>query len=163
MVLQANAQSPTKHSVGVSWDYLGFNSTYSKNSEKRSFGTIGFDYRYRFNEWIAAKGSIGWSHSWFGADADPAYAYPKKDNAILLLAGCDVNWLQKGMLQLYSGVAGGVDVRVQKNDRGSYTTMGLAGQFDAIGLELEWGRAFVDMSAGWGSLGCIRLGTGLRF
>lgn len=153
----------TKHSVGVSWSYWGFNSTYSKNSEKQTFGTFDVNYAYRFNRWIAVNGSAGWSHSWFAADANPANAYPKKDNSFLLLAGCDVCWFQKGVLQLHSGVAGGLDIRVQKNDRGSYSTTGLAWQFDAVGLRLNWERVFMDMAAGWGSRGCIRIGAGFNF
>lgn len=163
MAFNANAQPLPKHSVGVSWSYFGFNSTFSKNSEKKTFGTIGINYEYRVNKWIAVNGNIGWSHSWFKVDANPTYAYPKKDNAILLLAGCDVNWFQKGILHLHSGVAGGVDIRVQKNDRGSYTTVALAGQFDVIGLKLDWKRAYIDLLAGWGSTGCIRLGGGFKF
>jgi len=163
VALQVNAQPLMRRSIGVSWNYFGFNSTHSNNSEKQTFGTIGVNYGYCFNKWIEVNGSIGWSHSWFGPDANPAYAYPKKDNSILLLAGCDVNWFQKGLIQLYSGVAGGVDVRVQKNDRGSYTTMELAGQFDAVGMELDLGRAYIDMSLGWGSMGCVRLGAGIKF
>jgi len=164
--LQASAQSSDdlqkKHSVGVSWDYMGYNSTHSKNSDKKTFGTVGVKYSYHCNKWISVNGKAGWSHAWFGDDADPLHAYPKKDNAILLLAGCDVSWFQKGIIQLHSGVAGGVDVRVQKNDRGSYTTVGLAGQFDALGLKLDWDRIYVDMSAGWGSMGCVRLGVGFK-
>lgn len=163
MALQVQAQSMTKHAVGISWNYFGFNSTYSKNSEKKTFGTFVIDYEYRFNKWIAINGNVGWSHSWFAPNANPATAYPKKDNAILILPGCDVYWFQKGIVQLHSGVAGGVDIRVQKNNRGSFTTVGLAGQFDAIGLKLNWSRAFIDFAAGWGSLGCIKVGAGLNF
>jgi len=163
MALQARAQEQSNHSLGVSWGYLGFNSTHSKNSDKKTFGTIGLDYECRLNRWVSVKGEIGWGHAWFGADADPVHAYPKKDNAVLLLAGCDVYWFQKSIVQLHSGVAGGADIRVQKNDRGSYTTVGLAGQFDALGLKLGGRRAYVDMAAGWGSMGCIRIGTGIRF
>jgi len=151
------------HSLGASWSYMGFNSTHSKNSDKKTFGTVGIKYEYRINQWVAVNGNLGWSHSWFGADADPTNAYPKKDNAILALAGCDVTWLHKGIVQLHSGVAGGVDIRVQENDRGTYTTAQLAGQFDALGLRLDWSRAYLDLSAGWGSMGCIRIGTGIKF
>lgn len=163
IVLQVQAQSMAKHSVEISWNYFGFNSTYSKNSDKKTFGTIVLDYGYRFNKWIAINGKVGWTHSWFNADANPITAYPKKDNAILILAGCDVYWFQKDILQLHSGVAGGVDIRVQNNNRGSYTTLGLSAQIDAIGLKLNWSRAYIDFAVGWGSLGCIKLGAGINF
>jgi len=163
MAAEANAQSLEKHSVGASWSYYGFNSTYSKNSDKRTFGTFGLNYGYRFNKWISVNGNLGWSHSWLREGANTAYAYPLKDNAILILAGCDVSWFRKGLLQLHSGISGGVDIRVQKNYRGSYTTVAFAGQLDVIGLKLDWKHAYVDMSAGWGSMGCIRLGAGYKF
>jgi len=158
----ATDQLKVEHSVGMSWGQLGFNSTHSKNSDKKTFGTIGLNYACRFNRWITLSGDIGWTHSWFSPDADPALAYPKKDNAILLLAGCNICWFQSGILQLQSGVAGGLDVRVQKNDRGSYKTVGLAGQFDALGAKLDWKRTYASLSVGWGSMGCVRLGVGIK-
>ena len=161
MALQVQAQ--THHSVGASWSFMGFNSTYSKNSEKQTFGTLGLQYEYRFSELIALNANLGWAHSWFGPDANPQYAYPLKDNAILVLAGCDVKWLRRGSLELHSGIAGGMDIRVQQNKRGTYTTMGLAGQFDAVGIRLNRNHAYLDLSTGWGSMGCIRLGAGYRF
>lgn len=161
--VNAYAQTQEKHSVSASWNYFGFNSTYSKNSDKKTFGTIGITYGYRFNKLISVNGNVGWSHSWFKEGATPSYAYPKKDNAILILAGCNVDWFHKGMIHLHSGVAGGVDIRVQTNDRGSYSTVGLAGQLDAIGLTLDLNRLFIDLTSGWGSMGCIRFGVGYNF
>lgn len=159
---ESNVRPNVEHSVAAGWNFMGFNSTYSKNSQKKTFGTIGVGYRCRFNKWISASGNIGYTHSWFIADADPAYAYPKYDNAIILLVGCNVHWFQKGLFQLYSGVMGGMDVRIQKNNRGSYSTFGFAGQFDAVGAEFAWKRFFASVSAGWGSMGCIRLGVGIK-
>ena len=159
----AAAQDTSGHSLMASWGYFGFNSTYSKNSDKLTFGTVALEYGYTFNRYVAVNATLGYSHSWFREGADPALAYPKSDNSIMVLAGCSVYWFRSGCVTLGSAVSGGVDTRIQKNDRGIYTTIGLAGQFDAIDARFNFGKAFLDASAGWGSLGCIRIGAGYRF
>lgn len=163
LVSGAAAQNASGHSVMASWSYFGFNSTYSKNSDKSTFGTVCLKYEYAFNRFAAVNATVGYSHSWFREGADPALAYPKKDNSVMILAGCSSTWFSSGCISLGSAVSIGADTRIQKNDRGSYTTLGLAGQLDAIDARFTFGKAFLDASAGWGSLGCVRVGAGYRF
>ena len=159
----AAAQDASGHSVTASWSYFGFNSTYSKNSDKATFGTACLKYEYAFNRFAAVNATVGYSHSWFREGADPSRAYPKNDNSVMALAGCSSTWFSRGCMSLGSAVSIGADTRIQKNDRGSYTTLGLAGQLDAIDARFTFGKAFLDASVGWGSLGCVRIGAGYRF
>lgn len=167
VVRMACAQQPIKEETGrhclqASYGMLPVNSAFSNNAEKKDTGSFALTYLFHANEWVAFGADFAYSHAWFSAMADPELAYPKNDNSFVVAGHCDVLWFRRQFVRMYSGLALGVDVRVQESYRGRFVNPHSACHLTCCGVAADYKKAFGKFELGYGCLGCVRMAIGCK-
>lgn len=153
-----------KHCFSLGYGFSIEMKPYLTNEFSNAVGPFVADYSYRVCPWLELGGLLAYTHvnmpentaKWntVGTQVD-------RYNNFMVLGKLDFVWFGRPNVKMYSGIAGGLEWRMQSGKRGSYTSSYFASHITVFGISAGK-KMYGNLELGYGCLGMMRLGIGYK-
>lgn len=157
------ARAQVAKSLTVGYGFMPMNASYNHYTSRHTVGAFALGGQVALNPWLR----VGLEASFAPTSYDAASAlsleqHALKDNSLAALATVQVVWRNAERLRMYYGGGVGLEWRLQKSHRGTFSSLGVNYQLTLFGIEVGQ-RLYGLCEVGYGCNGIVRLGGGVRF